>query len=1198
MIGRTFSHYRIEEKLGEGGMGVVFKAKDLRLDRPVALKFLPPHLVADHRAKDRFLLEAKAASALDHPNVCVIYEIDETQTGELFIAMAHYAGETLAEKLRPGPLSVQEAVEVARQVAAGLSKAHERGIIHRDIKPANLLRTEDGIWKILDFGIAKLAGEGGLTRTGGVVGTVAYMSPEQAGREEVSPQSDLWSLGVVLYEMLTGCLPFQGATPVASLYQILHEEPDPIREIRPDVPAPLARIVNRALAKDLGERYPGMAPLLDDLGAFAGVAAKVERPAEDPEEAAPEKRLLTPPPFLTPLSEPSAEAILLPFVAREQELGLLDGWLGEAVTGRARVGFIAGEAGAGKTALAREFYRRAVQREADLIVALGECNAHTGTGDSYRPFREILAQLTGDVEAQWAAGSMSADHATRLWGVLPTTAAALVDVGADLLGTFLPEASLLARAQAHPFLTGSRRADLHTLAARQVKPGTVRQADLFEQYVRVLRALAGERPLLLVVDDLQWADDGSIRLLFELGHHLAGTRILVLGLYRTTEVALGRGGERHPLEPVVNELAGLFGEVVLELGASADRHFVDALIDAEPNHLSPGFREGLFKQAGGQALFTVELLGRMKDQGLVVRDEAQRWVEGTAPIDWSRLPARVDAVIGERIARLTPDLQQLLMVASVEGEQFTLEALGRVQGTEPGRLLTAVNQELGRRHQLVAPEGLRRVNGQRLSIYRFRHNLFQRHLYHRLNEIERAHLHEQVGEALESLYHDHADDIALDLARHFRSAGLLEKASAYFFVAGQQAERSLAPADALADYESGLEALLSMPPSEERDRRELPLQQAIGNMRLAVPAPGVADAFARAQDLAECVGTIAQKFWATCGLYWVQHYSGQWDKWHEVSQRCLSLARDSGDPVLLISGLFLAEHGAYYSGDLPLAIAHGEEFLDRFGSKGHWTPMMGGFDVGATAVYMLGQALFKSGYPAQGLERFREAVAQTREANDPVTLQCALAFGAWALIDARDFGEARLWAEDCMQAQAESGEYGILLTFPLILRGWCDVMLGRVDEGLNTLREGVDGWAVPMGTAFLKGWHAVALSIAGRDDEGRLDMEEAMVIPQWNGPHVAADVQRLYGDLLAGLPEPDLAAAEAAYRKAIEIARGFGNRTDELNATTSLARLLKAQGRIAEARDLLGQIYGWFTEGHELPYLVEARELLEELGGV
>ena len=268
MIGKTISHYKILEKLGQGGMGVVYKAEDITLGRTVALKFLPGELTRDAAAKERFIQEARAASALDHPNICTIHEVAETEDGQTFIAMAHYEGEDLKGRIEQGPLKLDEALDIAIQIAQGLAKAHEQKIVHRDIKPANILVTKDGLVKIVDFGLAKLVGAK-LTKTGATLGTAQYMSPEQARGEEVDARSDIFSLGAVLYEMLTGRHAFPGEYEQATLYAIMNEEPEPVTALRSGVPMELERIVTKALAKKPGERYQHADDLIVDLKSVA-----------------------------------------------------------------------------------------------------------------------------------------------------------------------------------------------------------------------------------------------------------------------------------------------------------------------------------------------------------------------------------------------------------------------------------------------------------------------------------------------------------------------------------------------------------------------------------------------------------------------------------------------------------------------------------------------------------------------------------------------------------------------------------------------------------------------------------------------------------------------------------------------------------------------------------------------------------------
>ena len=268
MIGQNISHYRVVAKAGEGGMGVVYKAEDTKLERTVALKFLAAHLLKDEESRKRFEREAKAAAALSHPNICTIHEIDEVN-GRTFLALEFVEGDSLEKKIERGPLALKEALDIGRQVADGLHAAHQKKIVHRDIKPGNLLITPDGRVKILDFGLALLTEGSRLTQLDTTLGTVAYMSPEQAQGVEVDHRTDIWALGCVLYEMVCGQRPFRGEYDQALLYEIVHEEPQALTGLRTGVPVELEFMIGKCLAKDAEQRYQSTADIIIDLSNLA-----------------------------------------------------------------------------------------------------------------------------------------------------------------------------------------------------------------------------------------------------------------------------------------------------------------------------------------------------------------------------------------------------------------------------------------------------------------------------------------------------------------------------------------------------------------------------------------------------------------------------------------------------------------------------------------------------------------------------------------------------------------------------------------------------------------------------------------------------------------------------------------------------------------------------------------------------------------
>ena len=335
------------------------------------------------------------------------------------------------------------------------------------------------------------------------------------------------------------------------------------------------------------------------------------------------------------------------------------------------------------------------------------------------------------------------------------------------------------------------------------------QNRIFEQVTSVLTSLAEQKPLLLILDDLHWVDDSSASLLFHLARRIEGSRIQVIGTYRPEEVAVGRGEGRHPMEQVVSELKRHYGDPVIVLGDETDaeiRHFIDMLVDSEPNKLGKAFRAEMHRRTNGHALFAAELLLDMQERGDLRRDESGAWAE-SEKLDWKSLPARIEGVVEERINRLEAELQEILTIASVEGQTFTAQVIGRLQEIKDRQLLKNLTQELDRRHRLVSEEGTRRVGEYRISQFRFRHHMFQKYLYENLGESEREQLHEDVAGILETLYEGRRSRVAAQLARHYERAQLYARAAECYLLAGERATEVYACNEALDLARRGIEAL-------------------------------------------------------------------------------------------------------------------------------------------------------------------------------------------------------------------------------------------------------------------------------------------------------------------------------------------------------------------------------------------------------
>ncbi len=894
------------------------------------------------------------------------------------------------------------------------------------------------------------------------------------------------------------------------------------------------------------------------------------------------------------------------FVAREQELRLLDSFLDLALSGQGRAVFVTGDAGSGKTSLVQEFTQRAQATQPELIVAGGNCDAFTGVGDPYLPFRELLELLTGDVEARWASGAMSREQARRLWGLTPRSVQALVDVGPDLLDIFVSSRTLVQRAATVASGGANWLSQLKQLVARQqARPGStnLQQTSLFEQYTKVLQALARQQPLLLVLDDLQWADAGSINLLFHLGRRLKGYHLLITGIYRPDDVALGRDGERHPLEPVVNEFQRKYGQIQVDLNQTEGRAFIKALLDSEPHRLGTPFQEALYNHARGHALFTVEMLRGMQERGDLVQDEQGRWTEG-ATLDWQTLPVRVEGVIGERIGRLPVGLQEILKVASVEGEVFTAEVVALVQGIDEVKVVRQLSGSLDKQHRLVRNQSSRLMvdGGQRLSQYRFRHILFQRYLYNSLDEAERVYLHQAIGQVLEQLYEGQREKVAVELARHFQRAGLVMRAVAYLQQAGDRAARLSAYQEAITHYIRALKLLDNLPDRARYAPQELNLHLALGRAQIVAKgsaAPEVERTFSRARELCQQVEDTPLLLMALGGLRTYYTIRGDIPQAHELAEQMLQLAQELEDPSLIIGAHIALGIASLYLGELAQAQTHFEQGFALYHPQQSAYLISGsgqGLDPGVLAQRLLANIKWLQGYPEQALVLVRQALTLAEELDHPFSIAGVLSITCELHYYRREVQAVIVWTEKLLTLATEHS-FALWKLAATMYRGWTLTEQGQEKEGIEEIQQGLNAWYAT-GARTTTQFHtllAAAQLRIGQVTEGLAILEKVLsAVEQTGERYLEAELYRLKGELLR-VGGADDSEIEQQFFKALEIARRQGAKSWELRATVSLARLWQAQGKQAKARRMLSDIYGWFTEGFDTADLKEAKALLEEL---
>jgi tetratricopeptide (TPR) repeat protein len=552
------------------------------------------------------------------------------------------------------------------------------------------------------------------------------------------------------------------------------------------------------------------------------------------------------------------------------------------------------------------FARKVMEDHPNLLVASGNCNAFSGMGDPYLPFRDIMSLLTGDVETKWDAGSISREHAGRLWESFPIIVDALLDHAPSIVGILVPGSTLLSHAAIFNLTSSypgfSQLKDL--IDHQQTRVTEVDISYLYQQITDMLQAIAKKHPLLLILDDMQWADTASISLLFHLGRRLAESdnKIMLLCALRPEEITSRKEGERHPLAKLLNEFKRTYGDQWLDLTYVEEpdaRRFVDAILDIEPNKLPERFRAEMFQRTGAHPLFTVELLRAMQERGDLIKDQEGNWVEAPR-IDWNMLPTRIEAVIEERIQQLEPGLQDILTIASVEGETFTAEVVADIQEVQERPLLRQLSIELEQQYRLVREQEEFEIGIKHFSRYKFRHILFRDFLYERISPGEKRLLHASIANAIEKLFDGQLEEIAVQLANHLHKAGEYIRAFKYYIQAAERAASIYANDEASTHYSQAIELAEMASPDvvllTELHRGRGLASETLGEFEQAHFDHTTALQLARAagEHLVEWRSLI------DLGKLW---RSRDYSKARDCFETALELARRMGDPEVLANTL-------------------------------------------------------------------------------------------------------------------------------------------------------------------------------------------------------------------------------------------------------------------------------------------------------
>jgi class 3 adenylate cyclase len=751
--------YEVKEFLGEGAKKRVYLAHDTRLGRDVALAVVKTEGM-DEVGLDRVRREARAMGRLgDHPNVVTIYDIGD-EAGTPFIVGQHMSGGSVADVLERSAghrLGVREAVRIAEQICRALEHAHEHGVVHRDVKPGNVWLAADGVAKLGDFGLAVALDRSRLTVEGMMVGTVAYMAPEQAVGREVDARVDLYSLGAMLYEMVAGRPPFLGDDAVTIISQHINTAPVAPSWHNHDVPRALESLIIRLLEKVPEDRPPSAKHVRETLEAI-GAAGPVTSERIAVEEQNPLDRL--------------AGGV---FVGREREMGELRKGLDDALSGKARLVMLVGEPGIGKTFTAEELATYARVRGAQVL--WGRCYEGEGA-PAYWPWVQIIRSFVHDRDPQ------------QLISTMGTGAADIAQVVSEV------------------------RERLPGLPAPPALEPEQARFRLFDSITSFLQNASISQPLVLVLDDLHWADKPSLLLMQFFAREARGARVLVVGTYRDVEL-----GRQHPLSQMLGELAReqlvarilLRGLAIEDIGRfvemTSGRPAGDALVDA------------LYAETEGNPFFVNEIVRLLVSEG--------RLESSPAAHELGIIPQSVREVVGRRLDMLSEPCNEALGIASVIGREFALDLLEAVVDAGPDALMDLMDEAVASRVLVEMPGPSAR--------YQFPHHLVRQTLYEELTATRRARLHRRIGEALEELHggrtHGHLPELAHHFGEAARAGSDIDKAVDYGRRAGDRAMELIAYEEAVEHYQRVLAILDHAEVPEDARRCELLLVLAHARRR-------------------------------------------------------------------------------------------------------------------------------------------------------------------------------------------------------------------------------------------------------------------------------------------------------------------------------------------------------------------------------